>query len=169
MANEQEKNKSIDYGEELSSWIVPEYEKPQRTKNWYIIASIIALLLLFFSFFTYNFLFAVIIIIVALVIILHDGREPDKVKITITDEGIIVGKKFYDYDEIKNFAIVFKPRLDIKKLYFEFNNALRHRLSISLEKMNPLPLRETLLEYLQEDLERTDAPLSEDLARLFKL
>ncbi len=160
---------TIDYGDEIISWQVPEYDRHERTKLWYIIAIIITLLLLLFSLFTANFLFAVIIIIAALVIILHDGREPEKVKVSLTDEGIVVGRKFYDYDEIKNFSIVYKPRQEVKNLYFEFKSAVKHRLSIPLENMNPLSIRENLLKYLREDLDRTDQPLSEGLAKLFKL
>jgi len=164
-----ENKEKMNYGQDLFAWSVSEYEKHERTKGWYMAAIIVTLLLLFFAFFTYNFLFAVIIIIISLVIILHDGQNPQKVKFIITDEGLIIGRKFYDYDEIKNFSIVYKPRLDAKRLYFEFKNSLKHRLSISLENMNPLPIRETLLEYLEEDLERTDIPLSEALAKFFKL
>lgn len=160
---------TIDFGDEIVGWETPEYEKHERTKLWYIMAITIALLLLLFTFLTANFLFAVIIIIAALVIILHDSREPDMVKVSLTDEGVIVGKKFYDYDELKNFSIVYKPRQDIKNLYFEFKSAVRPRLSIPLENMNPLPIRKDLLKYLEEDLDRTDQPLSESLAKLFKL
>ncbi len=160
---------TIDFGDEIVGWETPEYEKHERTKLWYIMAITIALLLLLFTFLTANFLFAVIIIIAALVIILHDSREPDMVKVSLTDDGVIVGKKFYDYDELKNFSIVYKPRQDIKNLYFEFKSAVRPRLSIPLENMNPLPIRKDLLKYLEEDLDRTDQPLSESLAKLFKL
>src|SRR3989339_159307 len=52
---------------------------------------------------------------------------------------------------------------------FEFKNVLRPRLSISLENMDPLTIRESLLKYLPEDLERTNRPLSEELASLFRL
>ena len=159
----------INYGKEIMSWLVPEHEKHERSTSWYVIAGIVAIALLIYCFFTANFLFAVIIIVAALVIILHHGREPERVKFGITDEGIVIGRKFYDYDEIKDFAIVYKPRIEVKRLYFEFKNALRHRLSIPLENMNPLTVRETLLKYLKEDLERTDQPLSEGLAKLFKL
>ena len=158
-----------DFGEELFSWNVPEYEEHKRSKIWYISAISIAVLLILFSFFTSNFLFAVIIIITALIIILNDGSKPINVNIKITEEGIIVGRKFYDYDEFKNFSVVYKPRLNVKNLYFEFNNVLKHRLSIPLNNINPLPIRENLLKYLQEDLERTDQPLSEGLAKMFKL
>jgi len=160
---------TIDYGDEIISWQVPEYEKHNRTKAWYITASIVALLLLLYSFFSGNFLFAVIIIVVTLVIILHDGREPDSVKVNITDEGIIVGRKFYDYDDLKDFSIIYKPRQKIKNLYFEFKNVIKPRLSIPLGDMNPLLIRKNLLKYLAEDLDRTDQPLSEGLAKLFKL
>ena len=158
-----------DQGDELVSWQVPEYEKHQRSQTWYILASIIGLLFVFYSIYTRNFLFAVIIIVVALIIILHDSREPDLVKVSLTSEGIILGRKFYDYDEIKDFSIVYKPRQGVKNLYFEFKNVVRQRLSISLENINPLSIRENLLKYLPEDLDRTDHPLSERLAKMFKL
>ena len=57
----------------------------------------------------------------------------------------------------------------IKNLYFEFKSVVRQRLSIPLEGENPLPIRENLLKYLPEDLERTNRPLSEELASLFRL
>jgi len=164
-----EQQTKIDKGDEIISWQVPEYEKHERNKSWYIFAGIIGLLFLVYAIYTKNFLFAVIIIVVALIIILHDSREPDLIKTSITDEGIIVGRKFYDYDEIKNFSIVYKPKQKVKNLYFEFKNVIRQRLSIPLDDINPLSIRETLLKYLPEDLDRTDQPLSEGLAKMFKL
>jgi hypothetical protein len=158
-----------DFGKKIAGWSIPEYEKHDRSKNWYIAASIISLFLLLYAFLSANFLFAVIIVVVALVVILHDGQEPDKVKVVITDEGVLLGRKFYDYDEMKDFSIIYKPKQGIKNLYFEFKTAVRPRLSIPLEKTDPLPIRENLLKYLPEDLERTDQPLSEALAKFFRL
>ncbi|MDD4477223.1 MAG: hypothetical protein PHY40_03665 [Patescibacteria group bacterium] len=159
----------INYGKEIISWEVHENEKHERGNNWYIFMSIVASLLLIYCFYTANFLFAVIIILAAIVIVTADGQESILLNISLTTEGIIVGRKFYDYDEIKNFSIIYKPRLEIKNLYFEFKNPLKHRLSIPLNNMNPLPIRENLLKYLSEDLERTDQPVSEALGKLFKL
>ncbi len=166
---EKQERLQIDYGDEIIGWSVPEYTKYERTKTWYITASIITALLLIYSLWTANFLFAVIIVIAGMVIILHDGGDPVMVRFSITDEGIIIGRKFYDFDEIKNFSIVYKPKKGVKNLYFEFKNALRHRLSIPLRDMNPLPIRENLLKYLDEDLERTDQPVSESIAKILKL
>ncbi len=161
--------KANDYGNIVMGWRVPEYEKHPRSRQWYISASIIGILLLIFAIFTFNYLFAFIIIITALIIILHDSRDPEMVNFAITTEGIVVGKKFYDYDEIKDFSIVYKPRLEIKNIYFEFKGIFRHRLTIPLEKEDPLEVRKILLKYLPEDTERTDPPVSEGLAKLLKI
>jgi len=165
----EKQNSSDELGKIIASWSIPEYDKHERERNWYIIAAIVGLIFLIYSFFSGNFLFAAIIIIGAFVIIMHDGQEPAQVNFSITDEGLIVGRKFYDYDVIKDFSIVYKPRENVKNLYFEFKTVVRPRLSIPLNKMNPLPIREDLLKYLPEDLERTDQPLSEALAKMFKL
>ncbi|MFA4941044.1 MAG: hypothetical protein WC582_00385 [Patescibacteria group bacterium] len=156
-------------GNENISWQVPEYDKHEKTKNWYIFYSIAAFLFILYAFFSGNFLFAVIIIIGAIVIVLRDGQNPDMVKISLETEGITVGKKFHDFDEFKNFSIVYKPKQEIKNLYFEYKNSLKPRLSIPLKNNNPLLIRKNLLKYLPEDLDRTDQPLSEALAKIFKL
>ena len=165
----KKKEKTVDKINENIVWKVPEYDKLNKGKGWYVFYSIIAFLLILYSFLSGNFLFAVIIIIAAIVIVLRDGQEPNFVKISLTEEGVIVGRKFYDYDEFKNFSIVYKPKQEIKNLYFEFNNSLKPRLSIPLKKMNPLLIRKNLLRYLPEDLDRTDRPLSEELGKLLKL
>ena len=165
----EKSEKIIDFGKEYFKWQVPEYEKHNRSKAWYILASVFAIVLLLFSLKTGNFLFAIIIMVAALIIILHDGKEPDMVDFVIYSEGLGIGKKFYDYDEIKNFSVIYKLSKNIKNLYFEFNGAIKPRLSIPLGDINPLQIREILLKYLKEDLERTDEPVSEGLAKLFKI
>ncbi len=160
---------TINFGRELEKWKVPEYEKHDRSRRWYITAIIVFLLFLLYAFVTADFLFAVILIVSGLIMVLHDGKDPEMVNFIITTEGVIIGRKFYDYDEIKNFSIVYKPSFGVKKLYFEFKNALTPRLTVPLLDMNPLPIRENLLKYIPEDLERTNEPLSEALAKLFKL
>jgi len=162
-------NQQIDNGEVEMSWQVPEYEKHERTKNWYIGAIVLAILLMIYAFLTTNFLFFGIILISAFVIFLNDSHDPALVAIGLTDEGVVVGKKFYDYDELKNFSIVYKPKQGVKNLYFEFKSPVKQRLSIPIMDEDPILVRNILLKYLPEDLERTDRPASETLAKIFKL
>ena len=164
-----EETQNINYGEPEISWAVPEYEKHERSKNWYIGAVIVAIGLMIYAFLTSNFLFFGIILIAAFVFILNDKQEPAWVNVALTDEGVIIGKRFYDYDELKDFSVMYKPKQDLKNLYFEFKSAVKQRLSIPLLDQDPIAIRKHLLKYLQEDLERTDRPASESLAKMFKL
>jgi hypothetical protein len=163
------KSMTNNFDMEIISWEVPEYDTHERSRNWYILAALVGVLLLVYSVITSNFLFAGIVVIAALVIILTDGKEAQKVRISLTDDGVEVGRKIYDYDEIKDFAIVYKPKQGVKNLYFEFKTITKPRLSIPLLDRDPLIIRDKLLKYLQEDLERTEQPLSEGLAKMFKL
>ncbi|MCD4761504.1 hypothetical protein K8R32_00930 [bacterium] len=164
-----QKTAKKNHEEEIIGWEIEEFEQHERTKQWYIYAIIIALFLLLFSFITGNFLFPVIIITAALIIILNDGKTPMKLRFGLTEEGIKLGNKFYDYDEIKNFAVVYKPRIHVKNLYIEFKGTLQHRLSIPLGDNDPLLIRDNLIKYLSEDLDRTDLPLSESIAKILKI
>ena len=163
------------------SWKAPEYQRPSRKKNWYIATSIVVLVMLFFCFFAIqnwqivalgyssNFLFALIIIIAAAIMIFNERQPEIMVHFEVSDEGVKVGQKLYDYDSFKHFSIVYKPNDEIKNLYLEFKNTIRPRLSIPLMATDPLDLRDILLKNLEEDLDRAGPPLSEQLTKLLKL
>ncbi len=166
---EEDFQNDIESEDDIITWKVPEYEDQKKNKRWYVIAGVIAVACLIYSFFTSNFAFAVIIVMIIVIIILRRDEEVSLIDVGLADDGIMLGRAFYDYDEIRNFAIVYKPRDNKKNLYFEFKSAVRPRLSIPLNNINPLLIRRNLLKYLEEDLERLDIPLSEQLSRLFKL
>jgi hypothetical protein len=172
-----EKNNS----KNIIQWQVPEYSKPKRNKTWYLLAGFFVLTCLFLSFFAIsnwqiiflgansNFLFALIIVISMAIMIVHDGQEALMVTIKLGPEGVDIGRRFYDYDTIKNFCVLYKPRQSIKNLYFEFNNKMMPRLAIPLRRQDALTVRNYLLRYLNEDLNRIGPPLSEHLTKLLKL
>ncbi len=159
----------ISAGIEIISWEVPEFHKHDRGRWWYILSGVLAVALIVYAVASGNFLFAVIILVGGFVMMFNDARHPQMVSISVTTEGIVIGNKFYDYDEIRHFAIVYKPAFDLKRVYFEFKNPVRQRLSLSLFDVNPLFLREHLVKYLSEDVDRNEEPLSEFVTRLLKL
>lgn len=156
-------------GIEIATWETPEYHRHDRPTWWYIVYALAAIGLIIYALATNNFLFAIILVIGSFALIINDARTPQTILISLTTEGIIVGNRFYDYDEIKNFSIVYKPARNLKQLYFDFKSFAKHRLSIALHDTNPLFLREHLIKYLPEDLDRTDEPTSEIITRLLKL
>jgi len=150
-------------------WQIPEFNYYERSKRWYIFAGITVLAFLSYAFFTSNFLFAVIIVIISFILISHHNVRPPQINVMISDDGVFVGNRQYDFSLFANFAIVYKPKEDIRNLYFEFRNAMRPPMSIPLLDMNPLLIRAFLLKYLDEDLDREDQSVSENLARILKI
>ena len=162
-------------------WQVPEYHKPERGRRWYLAAIIFAFVCLFFCFFTLsswklvflgmsaNFLFALIILTAIIIMIINESRPPLMVDFELGPEGVKIGRRFYDYDDIKNFSVLYKPKDSLKNLYIEFKGSFQPRLSVPLRRQDALTVRNFLIRYLDEDLERTDPPLSEQLTKLLKL
>jgi len=162
-------------------WQVPEYRVPRRGRKWYLIAGILAFLLIFTCFFTIsgwrfvylgtnsNFLFAFFIIVAIIIMIINASQPPLMINAEIGPEGLKIGSRFYDYDSIKNFVVLYKPKQSLKSVYFEFKGSVRPRLALPLRHLDALTVRNFLIRYLDENLERTEMPLSERLTKLLKL
>jgi len=162
-------NQRAAIGRELFKWIVPEREHYQHSRRWRIITGLIAFVLVALAVLTSNYLFALIILIASFIIVFNEGEEPVKLDFVIGTEGISLGDKFYDYDEFRDFSVLYKPAQELKLLYFDFQSMWRRDLIIPLYDNNPLPIRENLLRYLKEDLEHTDETLDEVIGKIIKL
>jgi hypothetical protein len=162
----QEKKSS---GPEEISWKIAEYTKYPRDKKWYIIASIIAIGLIIYAIIDKNYFFALIIILSSGLIIFFNNEPPKKITVTLKYDGIELGSRFYEFYSIQNFYIIYRPKENIRRLYFEFKSAIRQRLSIDLDKQDPVKVRNYLRQYIDEDLDKEHEPLSEGLAKIFRL
>lgn len=157
-----------EYGEVYFKWDFPEFGTSWRSSSWYKWAIPVAILLLAYSFFTNNYLFAVIIILLAIIYFFQSFDSPLTVQCQITEDGIVLGGKFYDYRDLSLFWIIYEPP-NVKNLYIEFNNPLKPRLGIPLNNQNPIAVRDVLEQYLEEDAEREDEPISDGLSRVLKM
>jgi len=164
MANDQ-----LICGRQLFSWKVLERENYQHSRQWMLAFGLIAFGLLIIAILTNNYMFALVILLVSFIIIFNEHEEPRKLDFVIGTEGIMLADKFYDYDEFKSFSVLYKPAQDLKALYFDFRSIWHRDLIIPLFDNNPLPIRENLLKYLKEDLERTDESLDEVIGKILKL
>lgn len=173
-----EKNDRADlnFGRELLSWKIPAYQPHERSSWWYLAFFGIAGILLILSFFTPNFLydkpnylFATIIVLISFVFIYNANKLPPVIDIVITTEGLVIGESYYSYDTFKDFCVIFKPNEGVKTLYLEYKNPVKPRLSVPLIEANPLEVRETLLKYLMEDLDRVDESNTDFLSTRLKI
>jgi hypothetical protein len=155
-------------GKTAFAWSIPEFPKYERGKLWYAIAALVAGGGILYAVLTANFLFAVIILMFAMISLLYSTREPEMIPFAIGETGIAVGARTYPWREIESFWVVYDPPT-VKTLYVEFKNPLRPRVNAPLTDEDPVALRDTLLQYIREDVERKDEPFSDFLGRLLKL
>lgn len=154
-------------GNPLYEWTFPEYQKFSRGRLWYTIMIGLGVLFVVYGMVTGNFLFSLIIALFAIILFLQQHQNPHDISFAITDLGIIVGNRFYEYRELDGFYIIYNP--PAKTLFFETKNLLKPLLSIPLQDQNPLDLRFALLEFLPEDLEKDEEPASELASRNWKI
>ena len=128
----------------------------------------IGLIFVLYGIFSNNFLFSLIIILTGIILFVHSRQEPMPLPFQIAELGVIVGKRFYHYDELKSFYLVYQPP-EVKTLFFETKNPLRPHLRVSLYDVNPLQVRDTLRQFLTEDLDHTEEPLSDMIARHWRI
>ena len=159
---------NINVGRVIYEWTVQEYEHYDRNRRWYMIMGGVGIALVAYGMLTENYLFALLIILFGIVLYLHDMQTPLQVPFAITETGIIVGRKYYRFSELKNFWLIYNPP-EVKNLYFGLPTLIKHRIQIPLHDYDPRPIREFLSQYLTEDLEQEEEPLSDRMARLLKL
>lgn len=164
----REEHESIDVGTVITGWETWEFPLVERSTEWYVIAGIIGLGMLLYALLSANFVFALILLMFAVIMLMRDMKKPAKVNVYITTSGIVYGDEFHHYDVIKDFSITYTPP-DIKQLYVSFNNQLQPMLSIPLEDTNPNTVRQNLLPYVFENLQRDGESLTDTLRRVYKL
>jgi hypothetical protein len=166
--NEEETQQDFNEEELITSWPIPEFDRHERKKSWYIIAIAALLALMIYAIYTANFLFAVILIFLLIIFYLDDRQGAKEISFKITTDGITIGEKSYFYKEIKNFYVIYEPP-EVKNVYFVFKNIAKPRIRIPLFDQNPVIIREVLLKHLEEDLEKEYEPVSDRIGRFLKL
>jgi hypothetical protein len=155
-------------GDLLFEWSVVEYEQYERPKQWYIIVGIIASLLILFGIVTQNFLFTLIILLAGIIVYLQSIQPPLTVPVAVGERGIIVGRRFYGYDEFTEFYIVFVPE-QTKTLYLETKSIMHPRVQLDIDDVDAVALRELLLRYLPENFEKEEEPASEQMRKMWRI
>ncbi len=158
----------VNPGKVVFEWTVKEYEEQERERRWYYLMGVIAVALIVYALVSQNYLFALVVVLFGIILFLQDIQKPKEIYFALTESGMIVSSRFYRFSEIKNFWLIYNPPT-VKSLYFTLNSLVKHRLQIPLLDYDPRPIRDFLSQYLEEDLEQEDEPVSDKLGRILKL
>ncbi len=165
---QEEHFEEIDVGDELLAWETWEFPPHERSRNWYIIAGVVGVVLIVSAILSGNFLFAIIVLMMGVILLMGHLRRPERITMHVTTLGLVLGTEFCRYRDIKDFSIIYDPP-DVKLLYVDFHRLSHPLVALPLEGVNPNLLREALLPYIFENLDREEESLTDTLSRVYKL
>ena len=108
----------------LFEWEGKEYERLDRTPDWYWALGIIVLACAAAAVLFADYLFAVVIIAAGAAIALHAAKEPPLHRFRLLDDGLAVGEEFYAFNRMTSFCVLediegeFPPLLSIHTEYW---------------------------------------------------
>lgn len=158
---------STDHNNILLEWHTPEFIPIPRTKTWYLIASVIAISLVAYAIFSGSATMAIVFILLAGMFFMTHKQKPKIVDVKITELGIKYDDKFYSYNTINAFWIVYHPPY-VRTLYLRLGGKVVKYVKIELNHQNPIDLRKLLVKEIPE-IEGEEERLSDTLTRLFRL
>ncbi len=184
--NKQTKSNEPDYGQIFASWQFPEHFKHERSLRWYIFFFLLMLGIIALSIFGFdatlfrisgqpfglsfekNYLFVVLLVLFLILYFYYERKDIENITIFLTEDGVVMNNKLIEYKSLDHFYLVYFPP-KIKNLYLQPKNLFKPIIVVPLLEENPLEVREILLRYLKEDLEKEEMPTSESLSKIFKL
>lgn len=153
---------------ELVTWETPPHEHKPRSVDWYwalgIFAVSAAALAVIFS----DYLFAVVILLAAFSIGIYSSREPKLSHIELSDRGIRIDGKRYQYDTLRSFWVDHGEDSGRRQLLITSQKFLMPQIVIPIpEDVLPDRVRALLSKYLAE--EEQHESLAQRVAELFGL
>ena len=155
-------------GDIIHQWTIQEYDQHDRNLSWHVFMITAGIGLVLYGLLSNNFLFSLIIILFAIIMFLQSYQAPPQVQFAITNTGLVIGGRFYSYSEFENFYIVYTPP-NVKTLFLDTKSPFRPMIRIPLLDENPVEVRHTLREFLSEDFEKEEEPMSDTFARNWKI
>lgn len=156
------------YEKAIFAWTAPEYIQHPKSKTWYMIAAIIAVIAVVAASFVGDFTMALAVVVFAAVYYyIHINHPPKEIQIKISRMGIKVGTMIFPFSSIQAFWIIYSPphiatlNLRVKEHFFS-------DVIIQLHHEDPAPIREYLCGQVPE-WEGKNERLGDMILRLLKL
>lgn len=132
------------------SWEAEEYEHIPKKRWWFAALGLITFLLAGGAIYLENYFFSVFIIGSGITLALFARRRPEKVRFSITSEGLEIGHRLHAFENLSSFWIFFDPPL-FKELSVESKKMFMPRLRLPLGDVSQEAVRGALSQFLPEE------------------
>lgn len=153
----------------LVSWSFVHRAKQDRSKKWFVVATITLLGLIGFAIWQESYLFALILVLATITFAYNLSRGEEVIDVEIDELGVLIHERFFEHRNFAEFWIAYNPPVE-QDLYLVFKNSARPHLIIPLpDEVNPLLVREILGTFIPENLENEIGTWTELLRKRLKL
>ena len=87
-------------------WTGAEYEYQERSADWYWVLGILATAIVVVAILFGNILLALVVIAAAVAIALQTVKRPVEHHFSLTEEGLVIGRRLYPYGSMFSFSIL---------------------------------------------------------------
>ncbi|MBI5415004.1 hypothetical protein HZA38_05855 [Candidatus Peregrinibacteria bacterium] len=147
-SSEKNAKRQVRTGSTILKWHVPEYEYRDKGPIWKFLAILLVIGLIIYGIISDSYPFSVVVALFAGVYFLTH-KKPKVIEICVTDMGIQVDHRFYEFSNIRNFWILFKPG-EVETLNLHLAKNVVKEVSILLGEQDPAELREVLSRFVSE-------------------
>jgi hypothetical protein len=130
------------------TWEVHEYEFQEKSPDWFWALGIITLALAIVALLFSNVLFAFLIVIGALALGFFARREPELLRIEVTERGIRVNALLYPFSTLESFGI---DEEDAPKLVLKSQKPLMPYIILPLDGEQVHTVHSFLISHLPEE------------------
>lgn len=132
------------------SWEAEEYEHVPKKRWWFLALGLMTLLLAGGAIYLENYFFSVFIIGSGITLALFAIQGPERVRFSITSEGLEIGHRLHSFENLSSFWIFFDPPL-FKELSVESKKIFMPYIKAPLGELDPKRVRGILAKFLPEE------------------
>lgn len=134
----------------LISWDAPEFDYNASSALTLFFMGALLFLGGIAAVFFRSYLFAFFLMIAGGVVISYAYRVPRTVRFAVTSRGIVIGRRLYEFGNLKSFWIAYDPPYS-KELVIASKKTVMPLVRAPLGDLDPMRLREVLLRFLKEE------------------
>lgn len=167
MLNEKQPGAEAEHNRIILEWETPEFIPHPKGAVWFLIMGMLVLGFTAYAVITGSATMAIVFLLLGGMVYLTHNQEPKIIRIRVSEMGISVGDKFYQYTSLNSFWIVYNPPF-VSRLYLRLSNKSLTEIKVELNHQNPVELRRALTGELPE-IEGGQEKLTDIFIRLLRL
>ena len=161
------KNTNPEAGNTLYEFTTLECRNHKRGKTWFIGMGTIVILVVLWGIFSQSISLILLAILLGGVYTITHNKQSSPITVSFSDIGLTWNTKFFQYQTIKTFWIIWKPG-KVQSLHIILSSGLQREIIIPIEGQDVGKIRDILGYYIPETEGRSER-MSDWLIRKLKL